>query len=77
MAQIQVDDIENQSSQKAVESKTNGNLKQGLPAEIVNKISETTIQLNSIRKELKKNKNAFINYATEHVLFSKIISISK
>ena len=77
MAQTQLYNIENQSPQKAVESKTNGNLKKGLPAEIINKINETAIQLNSMRKELKKNKNAFSDYATEHVLFSKIISISK
>ena len=67
--QIQAEGIEKQSSQKTFKVNTEGSLQEGLPVEIVNQINETAIQLNTMRREVKKNKNAFADYATKDVLF--------
>ena len=73
VGQIQAEGIENQSSQKTFTvTDANGSVQEVLPTEIVNQINETAIQLNTMRREVKKNKNAFADYATKDVLFLQI-----
>jgi pre-mRNA-processing factor 19 len=47
---------------------SNGTSNPNLPAGVINQISETALQLNAVRKETKKNKQAFADYATKEMI---------